>query len=86
MAKKEKCPRCGGVDIAIAQDKSNKHYCQTKGCMHVFVPGLDGLKRTDVIIKKLQEENEALRDEVFKLRQAAKPKTKSKEEDEIFDL
>lgn len=84
MAKKEKCPRCGGSDLALAQDKSGKHYCQAKGCMHVFVPGLEGLKRTDVVIKKLQEENEALKAEVLKLRQAHKAPAKS--EDEIFDL
>lgn len=68
MAKKETCPKCGKSNFSVAEDQSNKHYCQTKGCGNVWVPGLEGLKRTDVVIKQLQLENQKLLEEVTKLR------------------
>jgi hypothetical protein len=97
MAKKEACPRCQNEKFAIAKDKSNKHYCQTKGCMHVWVPGLEGMKRPDVVLKQAQVENQSLLAEVTKLRkenadlksklaqhESAKKANKPAAEDEIF--
>lgn len=92
MAKepKEKCSRCGSVIFSVAKDNSNKHYCQAKGCGHVWVPGLEGLKRTDVVIRQLKEENESLKNELDKSRKevlALKVKyepTSEPAEDEIF--
>ena len=66
MAKKEKCPKCGSTDISVALDSSKKHYCAP--CQHIWVPGLEGLKRTDVVLKQSQEENIALKAEVTRLR------------------
>lgn len=77
MAKKEVCTKCGKSDYAVATDRSNKHYCSTKGCGNIWVPGLEGLKRTDVVIKALQVENEALKAEIDRLR-------KAKADSEIF--
>lgn len=68
MAKKEACPKCSGIQFSVAKDKSNKHYCQTKGCGNIWVPGLVEVKRPDVLIRKLQEENNKLAAEVNTLR------------------
>lgn len=68
MAKKESCPRCNSTIFATAKDGSNKHYCQAKGCGHVWIPGNEGLKRTDVALKHAKEENTKLTAEVTKLR------------------
>jgi uncharacterized Zn finger protein len=70
MAKKEsvKCPKCSGEKFSVATDKSNKHYCQTKGCGNIFVPGLDAMKRPDVMIRHLQQENQKLLAELTSLR------------------
>lgn len=70
MAKpeKEKCTKCGSTIFAKATDKSGKLYCQAKGCGNVWVPGLEGMKRTDVVIKQLQIENQELKTELDKVR------------------
>lgn len=90
---KETCPRCGKSDFAVAKDKSNKHYCQTKGCGHVWVPGNEAMKRPDVVLKFTQEENRKLQTEVDRLRkenldlktklEALSPSTEA-DKDEIF--
>lgn len=64
MAKKETCSKCGKSNYSVATDRSNKYYCQTKGCGNVWVPGLEGLKRTDVVLKQAQEENRKLKEEL----------------------
>lgn len=68
MAKKETCPKCGKSEYAVATDKSNKHYCQTKGCGNIWVPGNPGMNRTDIKIKALTEENESLKLEIERVR------------------
>lgn len=65
---KEKCPRCGSTIYAKATDKSGKHYCQAKGCGHVWVPGVDVKGRPDVMIQRLQKENFELQEQINKLR------------------
>lgn len=67
-SKKETCPRCNGSVFAIAKDKSNKHYCQAKGCHHVWVPGADASGRIDLAMKATIMENEALKTEITQLR------------------
>lgn len=61
MAKpeKEKCPKCGSSDFAVAQDKSNKHYCAK--CQNIWVPGLVGLSRIDVQLTNALKENVELK-------------------------
>jgi hypothetical protein len=66
--KKEHCPRCNGTLYAVAQDKSNKHYCQTKGCGNVWVPGLTNLNRTDLVLKQALQEKVDLQREVDRVR------------------
>lgn len=66
--KKESCPKCNSTIFAKATDKSGKYYCQAKGCQHVWVPGVEAMKRPDVMIQKLQQENQALTTEIGKLR------------------
>lgn len=63
MAKKEKevCPRCGKSEIVKANDKSGKLYCQTSGCMYVWVPGMENLNRADLVLKQAQTENQELK-------------------------
>lgn len=68
MKKKEECSKCGGSNYVVATDNSNKHYCQVKGCKHVWVPGLEDLKRPDVVLKQAQDENVKLRSEIDRLR------------------
>jgi len=81
MAKKETCPKCDSVEFSKASDKSNKRYCST--CSHVWVPGMDGLKRTDLLLKLAQEENLKLKAEIAKLRSKSNDVN---QENEIFDL
>ena len=67
MAKpdKEKCSKCGSTDISIAlgkdgkPDPNGKRYCQK--CQHVWVNGLEGLKRPDVVLHQAQKELTELR-------------------------
>jgi Zn-finger nucleic acid-binding protein len=66
VAKKEACPKCTSEIFAKAEDASSKRYCSK--CRHVWVPGFDGLKRTDLLLKQAQEENIRLKDEIIKLR------------------
>lgn len=68
MAKKESCPKCGSTIFALAKDKSGKHYCQAKGCGNVWVPGMENLKRTDVVIRQLQTENRELKEALAAVR------------------
>lgn len=68
MSNKEECPRCESLDVAMATDKSNKRYCGQ--CNHVWVPGFESLKRTDLLLKKAQQENLALHEEVARLRKS----------------
>lgn len=91
MAKKETCTKCGSTIFAVAKDKSNKHYCQAKGCGNVWVPGLEGLKRSDVVLRQAQLENIELKTEIARLRKEnqdlraeANAKVAGKSEDEIF--
>lgn len=65
-AEKTKCQRCDSTEIAVAVDHSNKHYCQK--CQHVWVPGLEGMKREDVLITHLKTENMGIKLEIDKLR------------------
>lgn len=64
MAKdpKEKCPKCGSTIFALAKDKSNKRYCQGKGCQHVWVPETQGKGRVDIVLMQAQKELGELRD------------------------
>lgn len=68
MSKKEKpkCQRCESTEVTHATDHSNKHYCLK--CQHVWVPGLEGLKREDVLITHLKTENMGIKLEIEKLR------------------
>lgn len=68
MAKKETCSKCGSTIFSVAKDKSSKHYCQAKGCGHVWVPGLEGLGRIDVQLKNALQENVDLKRELDKSR------------------
>lgn len=71
MAKsKIMCPKCGCPEFSVATDKSNKHYCEK--CPHVWIPGLEGLKRTDLLLKQSQDENVALKAEISVLRKRLK--------------
>lgn len=72
MAKKETCPKCGKSDYSVATDKSNKHYCQTKDCGNIWVPGLAGLNRNDLKITALMAENESLKTEIERVRKLNK--------------
>jgi hypothetical protein len=86
MSKKEKCTKCGSTEYAVATDKSKKHYCAA--CKHVWVPGLDGLTRPDLLLKKEQTENIELKAEIAKLRKEIaelREKYEPKEAEEIFD-
>ncbi len=67
-AKKETCSKCGSSIFSVAKDKSNKHYCQAKGCGHVWVPGLEGLNRIDLQLKNALQENVDLKRELDKAR------------------
>lgn len=97
MAKspKEACPKCGKSDFAVAKDQSNKHYCQTKGCGNIWVPGLEqNMNRTDLVLKqalqdkvdlqaaldKLRAENKMLREKLAKYEPVDAPVA----QDEIF--
>lgn len=94
MSKKdETCSKCGDAKPALATDGTNKRYCK---CGHVWVPGLENLKRPDVVLKQAQEENLKLKAEVEKLRKENSRLTKdnndlkalfedTKASDEIFD-
>jgi hypothetical protein len=77
MAKqeKEKCSKCGSTIFAKATDKSGKLYCQAKGCGNVWVPGLEGTKRVDVVIKQLQLENQELKTALNKEREQVRKLT-----------
>jgi transposase-like protein len=66
MAKKESCPKCTSEKYSVAKDKSNKHYCEK--CNHVWVPGFEGLKRSDLLLKKAQGEVMLMTEELTKLR------------------
>jgi len=65
MSKKDVCSKCGKSDPVLATDGSKKLYCK---CGHVWVPGLENMKRPDVVLKQAQEENLRLRAEVERLR------------------
>ena len=102
MAKqeKEKCSKCGSDDFAMATTAdgktviaTGKRYC--KKCQHVWVPGLEGMKREDVVLHHAQKENRELK-EALDVERKAHAKTKkelaalkgevkpSSDEEEIF--
>lgn len=68
MAKpdKEKCQKCGSFEFSIAlakdgkPDPNGKRYCSK--CQHVWVPGLEGMKRSDVVLHQAQKEVRDLKD------------------------
>lgn len=64
--KKERCPKCNAEKFSIAEDVSEKRYCQV--CHHVWLP-----------MNKAEIENSYLNEEVLKLRSENK---KLKEENE----
>ena len=84
MAKeKEACPKCKGQKFSEATD-SEKRYCAK--CGHVWVPGFDGLTRTDLLLKQAQEENLKLKQEIGKLRAKLKMHEEAAEvTQEIFE-
>lgn len=97
MAKKEekeRCPRCQGTIYAVANDKSGKFYCQTKGCGNVWAPATAGLSRPEIQLKNALTENVSLKAEINKVRaenvklkeelQALKPPVDPASEEEIF--
>ncbi len=58
MAKeKQACPRCKSQMYAVAQDKSNKHYCSA--CQNVWVPGAE--LKAETLLKAAQAEISELR-------------------------
>lgn len=75
MAKpeKDKCPKCGSTEFSVALDKAGKpmpdgkHYCSK--CQNIWVPGLVGLNRVDVLLKNALTENVELKKEITKLRE-----------------
>ncbi len=83
-SKKETCSKCGSTIFSVAKDNSNKHYCQAKGCGNVWVPGLEGMKRADVVMAKLSQENEALKTEIAKLRAELKRYAEEHAEEDLF--
>lgn len=89
--KPPECPKCKSDKIVVATDKSNKHYCQK--CNHVWVPGVDAMKREDLALAHYKKENLALTSEIDALRKenlALKDELKdlrgepANTEDEIF--
>ena len=90
MAKKEICPKCSGQKYAKATDGSDKRYCAS--CHHVWIPGLEAaMTRPEFLLKREQELNRKLVEEITKLRIKVKqyedaigPEAAS-DEDELFD-
>lgn len=87
MAKetKEKCPKCGGEKIAFSKDASEKRYCQTSGCMHVWTPMTKDMAEIAGLKAQLagkEAELIRLRDQVRKL--IAKYEPKVMDDKEIF--
>jgi len=59
VAKKEKCPNCGGVEFSIADGAHAQRYCQAKGCKHIWKP----LSNIELEVHELRRELNALKRE-----------------------
>ena len=83
---KEKCPKCGNDQVALAKDTSGKRFCQTSGCMHVWTP----MTKDQVETHKLKTELAAKEAEVIRLREQvrkliSKYEPKASDGKEIFE-